>query len=328
MISYRNASLFCEQLATLLGAGVPLDQALTTLGRSAPSPGLRRITADLKRRINAGETFAGALAAHAGSLPPLMIGLLDVGERTGRLTEVARSLAAYYESQWQLVRSTTARLLPTLFYLAVCLALIVFIHYVRSGWDTASLARAGENAAFIVACAVLVYAAIKLIAPVRAAFVFVASHVPVASGIMHHYAVSRFALSMHAALGAGLDVRRAIQLSADAMANPVLGPRARRAARDIDEGLTITEALARTRVFARDTMGLIEAGELSGRIVETMEHIAESSRFRAATAARAATKILTIAVYVAVVLFIAYNVISLWSQHYGRVFDLLESGGE
>ncbi len=328
MISYRNASLFCEQLATLLGAGVPLDQALTTLGRSAPSPGLRRITADLKRRINGGETFAGALAAHAGSLPPLMIGLLDVGEHTGRLTEVARSLAAYYEGQWQLARSTTARLLPTLFYLAVCLALIVFIHYVRSGWDTATLARAGENAAFVIACAVLVVAAIKLIAPVRAAVVFVASHVPVVSGIMHHYAVSRFALSMHASLGAGLDVRRAIQLSADAMANPVLGPRARRAARDIDVGLTITEALARTRVFARETIGLIEAGELSGRIVETMEHIAESSRFRAATAARAAMKILTITVYLAVVLFIAYTVISLWAQHYGQVFHLLESGGE
>lgn len=328
MISYRDASLFCEQLATLLGAGVSLDRSLTTLGRSAPSAGLRRITADLKRRVNAGETFAGALGAHTGFLPPLMVGLLDVGERTGRLAEVARSLAAYYEGQWQLARSTTARLLPTLFYFAICVALIVFIHFVRSGWNVASLQRAGENAGFVVACAVLVFAAIKLIAPVRAAFVLVASHFPVVSRIMHHYAVSRFALSMHASLGAGLDVRRAIQLSADAMANPVLTPRARRAAQDIDKGLTITEALARTRVFARDTIGLIEAGELSGRIVETMEHIAESSRFRAATAARAAMKIFTITLYVAVVLFIAYTIISLWSQHYGQVFDLLESGGE
>lgn len=328
VISNRNASLYCEQLATLIGAGVPLDRALTTLTRSAPSRGLRRISSDVKRRINGGETFTQALTAHTRHLPQLMVSFFEVGERAGRLDEVARSLATYYQGQWELARTTTAQLVPTLFYFVMCLAVIVFIQYVRSGWNTAVLARAAEQAAFVAACLALVVLAIKALPPVRAAIVLVASALPFISGVMRQYAVARFTLSMQVALAAGLDVRRAIALSAGAMANPILAPRARRAAKSIDEGLTITQALERTGVFGRDEIGMFEAGELTGRMPETMGHVAVTSRFRATTAARAATKVFTIAVYVAVIVYIGYTVVSMYLQHYSGLFRLLEPGGE
>jgi len=328
VVSNRNASIYCEQLATLIAAGVPLDRALTTLRRNAPSRGLRHMAADLQRRIDQGETLAGAVGAHRRSLPRLMTGFFEIGERTGRLPEVARSLSKYYQDQWELARGTTAQLVPILFYFAICVGVIVIIQYVRSGWDTAVLQRAGEHAAFIIACVVLVALAIKLFQPVRAAIVLVASGLPGLSTIMREYAVSRFALSMQVSFATGLDVRRTIEFSADAMANPVLAPRVRRAARWIDEGLTITEALARAHVFDRETLSLIETGELTGRLVEIMGKIADASRFRAVTAARAGAKVLTILVYVGIILFLAYTVISLYAQHYSGLSEGIDSIGE
>lgn len=328
MISNRNASIYCDQLATLLAAGVPLDRALETLRRNAPSRGLRRMTADFARRIEQGETFAGAVAAHRCRVPRLVVGFFEIGERTGRLPEVARSLSKYYQGQWELARDTMSQLLPIFFYFAICAAAIVFIQYVRSGWNATMLQRAGEHAALAIFGVVLVAVAIKLVPPVRTAFAFVASSLPVLAGIMRHYAVSRFALSMQVSLATGLDVRRTIELSADAMANPVLTPRVRRAAEWLDEDLTIAEALGRTHVFDRETISLFETGELTGRLVETMEKVAEASRFRAVTAARAGAKVLTIVIYVGMILFVAYTIISLYMQHYSGLFELIDSSGE
>ena len=328
MISSRNISLYCEQLATLTEAGVPLNHALTTLSRSATTRGLRRISADVRTRINSGETFAGALSAHTGRLPPLLVNFLEVGERSGRLDRVARSLSKYYKGQWELSRETIMQLLPTLFYFSMCYAVIVFIQYVTSSWNTASLLHSAQSAGFVVACAVLAFLAIKVLSPVRAAIVLVASCLPFVSGIMRQHAISRFTLAMEASLAAGLDVKRAIHLSANAMANPIFAPRVRRAAKGIDQGLTITQALERTHVFGRGTVGLFEAGELSGRIVETMGHVAESSRFRATTAARAAARMFTISVYVAMILYVALKVISLYWESISGLGDIIESVGE
>ena len=70
VISNRNASLYCEQLATLIGGGVPLDRALTTLGRSAPTLGLRRISSDIRRfSISGHVTNAGANWRCSAMLP-------------------------------------------------------------------------------------------------------------------------------------------------------------------------------------------------------------------------------------------------------------------
>ena len=327
MISSRNIALYCEQLATLLESGVALTNALTTLTRSAPSRRLCRISDDLKKRINAGETFAGALAAHRGQVPALLVALLEVGENSGRLERVARSLAKYYTARWEITRDTITQLVPHVFYFFMCYVVMLFIGYVTSGWDTRVLIRIAENTVFAAVCIALVVVAIRTIPAVRKAILLVASCVPPLSGIMRQYATARFALAMSTSLTAGLEIRRAIALSADAMANPLLASRARRAIDGIKQGLTISQALRRTNVLEHTHLGLVEAGEVSGRIVETMDQIAEMSRFRATTAARATARIFVIVVYVAMLLYIALGIMGLINTVVAPISDLLGGTG-
>jgi type II secretory pathway component PulF len=328
VISSRNIALYCEQLATLLESGVALSNALMTLTRSAPSRSLRRISADLKKRINAGETFTRALAAHRGQVPALLIALLEVGENSGRLERVARSLAKYYTVRWEITRETITQLAPHVFYFFMCYVVMVFIGYVTSGWDNAVLVRIAVDTVFAVACIALVVIAIRSIAPLRSAILVVASCVPPISGIMRQYAVARFALAMSTSLTTGLEIRRAIALSADAMANPLLASSARRAIDGIKQGLTISQALGRANVFEHSHLGLVEAGEVSGRIVETMDQIAEMSRFRATTAARATARISVIVAYVAMLLYVAFGVIGLLHIVVEPMHDLIGGIGE
>jgi len=325
VISNRKAAIFCNQLATLIESGVPIERSLATLGRTAPTGGLRRIARASKRDIEGGATFAQALGAHTAHLPHLMLTLTEVGERTGQLDEALHAAAAYYDNQWNLARTTISRLVPVFFYFAICGALIVFIHFIQHGWDTTWLKTTALNIGFVLACIVLVVLATKLIPPVRAGVVRAASCLPVVAGIMRMSAISRFAFAMRACVRAGLDMPRAINLSADAMANPALAARVRRSVTRLHEGDTITEALGRTRVFGREVMAMIETGELSGRLDETMGYVAATTRFRATTAAQVALKVLTTCIYLGMLAFVAYTVVTMWVQHYSGVFKLLDS---
>jgi type II secretory pathway component PulF len=319
VLSYKNAALYCGQLATLLTAGVPLERALTTLSRSAPTRRLRRISAAVQRRITEGRTFAQALGAHAADVPRLMLSFVEVGEQSGRLDEVLATLASYYNSQWDLKRTTFSHLLPMLVYFGLCGALIVFIQFVLRGWDMAWLRRAAANIAFAAACVILIGFAVKFVPAVRAGFAVVGSLIPIVSGIMRQAAISRFALAFQATLGAGFDVRRAIALSAQASAHNLFAARIRRASKWIEGGLTITEALTRTRALDADALAMLEAGELSGRLVETLGHVAVTSRLRATTAARTGLRLFTLLIYVAMLLAVGYVVLQLGLRIYGGV---------
>jgi type II secretory pathway component PulF len=325
VVSNRNVALFCRQLATLIQSGVPIDRSLDTLGRSASTRGLRRIARDTKRRIEAGSSLAQALGAHSVHLPRLMLTIIEVGERTGRLDETFHATAAYYDNQWNLSRTVLTRLLPVLFYFAICGVLIVFIRYIYHGWDMTWLKRTALNIAFVVACIALFLFAIKVLPPVRTVVVRIIACLPIVAGIMRMSAISRFAFAMRACVQAGLDMRRGINLCANAMAHPPLAARVRRAVKHLDRGMTITESFRRTHVFDREVMAMVETGELGGRLDETMGHVAATARFRATTAAQAGVKILTTCIYVGMLLYVAYTVVMLWMRHYSSLTTILNS---
>ncbi|MBN1917995.1 MAG: type II secretion system F family protein [Verrucomicrobia bacterium] len=327
MISNRNAALWCSQFATLIGSGVPIDHALGALHKSAPTAGLRRMSANIRRRIEAGETLAQAVAAHRGRLPRLLPILIEVGEQSGRLDEALSTLAAYYDTQWDLTRTAWAHLLPTLVYFALCGVLIVFIRYIHSGWSSDWLEQTAMHIATVAGAIVFVILVIRLAAPIRAGIALIGSVLPVVSGIMRQSAIARFAMALRATLNAGIEIRRAIDLSAEAAANPVFGYRLRRARKHIDKGFTIAQALDRTRVLSADAMAMINTGEQSGRLVDSLGHVAVAARFRATTASRTGLRIFSILVYTALLLYIAYTVVTLWAPHIQGILDLADPSG-
>ena len=82
-VSVRDLSAFTRQLATMSGAGVPLYQAMNTLWDSMEESRLKVIIGKIKDKIKGGTPFSECLAEYPETFPPLMIGLIKVGEVTG-----------------------------------------------------------------------------------------------------------------------------------------------------------------------------------------------------------------------------------------------------
>ena len=85
-------------LATLLGGGIPLVNALEIGGRSMTNRYLAGELGEVTRRVREGGTFAASLLAR-GVFPDVAVKMVEVGESTGALQEMLNSLAEFYDEE-------------------------------------------------------------------------------------------------------------------------------------------------------------------------------------------------------------------------------------
>jgi type IV pilus assembly protein PilC len=91
-------SQVARTLATLLGGGIPLVNALEIAGRSMTNRFMARELEEAGRRVREGQSFGTALRAR-GVFPDVAIKMIDVGESTGALEEMLNSLADFYDEE-------------------------------------------------------------------------------------------------------------------------------------------------------------------------------------------------------------------------------------
>ncbi len=91
-------SQFARTLATLLGGGIPLVNAIDIAGRSIGNQYIASQVDTVAQRVREGSAFAAALAEH-GDFPPIAIKMTEVGESTGALADMLNSLADFYDEE-------------------------------------------------------------------------------------------------------------------------------------------------------------------------------------------------------------------------------------
>ncbi|HEY5996842.1 MAG TPA: type II secretion system F family protein, partial [Candidatus Deferrimicrobiaceae bacterium] len=91
--------LVTRQIATLVGAGVPIVSSLQSLGAQVEDPGLRAVIADITESVRAGLPFARAIEAHPGIFPEIYISMVRAGEESGQLPLAMTRLADHLELQ-------------------------------------------------------------------------------------------------------------------------------------------------------------------------------------------------------------------------------------
>src|SRR6185436_15506340 len=101
-ISTDDIAIMTRQLATLLGAGVTLVEALTALVDQVDKERLKVVLSDVKQRVNEGSGLGDALQVHEKIFGKLYINMVRAGEHSGALDAVLVRLAEFTESQARL----------------------------------------------------------------------------------------------------------------------------------------------------------------------------------------------------------------------------------
>ncbi len=101
-ITARDISVMTTQLSTLVGAHVPMAEALAALVDQTEKSKLKVILSNIKERVNEGSGLADAMAHHPRVFDDLYVQMVRAGEKSGALDQVLQRLAKYSEGQVKL----------------------------------------------------------------------------------------------------------------------------------------------------------------------------------------------------------------------------------
>lgn len=105
-----DIAMMTRQLATLVGAGIPLVEAVSALIEQVDKEPLKRVLSTVRDRLNEGSSLAKALEAHPKMFPPLYCNMVAAGEASGTLETVLERLADFMENQARLQGKVVAAL--------------------------------------------------------------------------------------------------------------------------------------------------------------------------------------------------------------------------
>ena len=124
-IKAKDLSILTRQLATLVGAGLPLVGALQALTEQTDSILLRKIVLQIKESVEEGSSLAKALSGFPKSFPTLYVNMVSSGEESGTLDTVLENLADYFEGQLELRRKISASLFYPILMFCFCTLVVI-----------------------------------------------------------------------------------------------------------------------------------------------------------------------------------------------------------
>ncbi|MGY8815104.1 MAG: type II secretion system inner membrane protein GspF [Gammaproteobacteria bacterium] len=130
-VSVASLALMTRQLATLVRAGMPLEEALRVLGDQLTQPRLQSVVAGLRSHITEGSTLSGSLAKYPSVFPEYFCTMVEAGEASGRLDDILDRLADYTEQQNHIRQKIfVAMIYPIILTLVAMTVVIALLTYV------------------------------------------------------------------------------------------------------------------------------------------------------------------------------------------------------
>ena len=295
-LSQREQAILTRQLASLLIAGLPLDETLTVLTDQSERDYVRELMASIRAEVVGGHSFANALTQHPRDFPEIYRALVAAGEHTGKLGIVLSRLADYIEQSNALrqkillaftypavvtciafcivtfllsyvvpqvvtVFSSTKQQLPFLTIVMMALS-----DFVRHWWWAALIA--------LVSLIWLVRQILSQTGP-RLAFDRWILTAPLFGKLVRGYNTVRFASTLGILTAAGVPILRALQAAADTLSNNAMRVNIDDAIVRVREGMSLSRALGNTKTFPPVLVHLIRSGEATGDVTTMLDRASD-----------------------------------------------------
>jgi general secretion pathway protein F len=296
-VSALDLALATRQLATLVGAGIPLVSSLKALAEQSENARLKSVLGQVRDRVNEGAALADAMAASGGVFPELYVGMVRAGEAGGALETVLDRLADYLESQVRLRNKVSSIVIyPAMMFVFACIVVGVLVTVVLPQ-ITELLASLNQPLPFytraiiagshftrdfwwlIVGVALAVAFAFRAAVRTergRVAWDRFKLRMPVLGRLIRMVSISRFSRTLSTLLSGGLPITRALQTAAEVTGNTVLAAAIDAARTSITEGASVAAPLRASGEFPPMVTHMIEVGEQSGELESMLAKVSDT----------------------------------------------------
>lgn len=341
----RDVLMFTQQLSSLLRSGMSLSKALDTLERRTQKKALAAVLGDLRSGIVQGESLSDSLSKHPEIFSRFFVNLIKAGEASGALDDVLLRLGKHQQQMAEVREKVVGALLYPLVIVCVGILVIVFFMLVmvpRFAMMFKEMGRTmplptriliGVSDAFIgywwvgvllIAGAVTVYRVRVRTPEGRLALDAWKLRLPVFGNIIMANAFAQFARTLATLLENGVPVLSALQIVEDTMSNRVIANELREARTRVTDGTSLSQPLAKGKIFPPLLIDMLAVGEESGEVVPALANIADTYESELSRTLKVFTTLLEPAIIIFMAIVVGAIVLSVLMA----VFDITSGIGK
>jgi type IV pilus assembly protein PilC len=293
-ITNPDLTLFCRQLATLLGAGVTILKSLDIIAKQVVSRRLYLVVIDLQKNMEAGLSFHEAMVKHPKVFSDLWVNLVESGEASGNLAVVLSRLASYLERDAEF----KGKIISALIYPAILLSAglgALFLMAVKIVPTFAEIFK-GFNITLPVITQIMLKVSDFLRFNMLAIFLTVGGTIfafknyiktkngrrvfetfkfkmPVFGEFFLALNVERFSSEMSTLLESGVPILYSLEIAERSVGNLVMADIIRNIKEDVREGKSLREPLEKSNFFDPMFVQMVSIGEEIGELPQMFKKI-------------------------------------------------------
>jgi type IV pilus assembly protein PilC len=288
--------MFTRQLATMVGSGIAILEAIDVLTEQAETKGFKLTCQVLGQELRAGNDLSSAMQGCRGVFSPLYVSMVSAGEVSGQMDVILERLADYLEASEHLRREIKSALTYPVISLVLVLAITAFLmlgvvptfrqifdsmeidlpKITRMVLGTSDWLRANWYVAFG-GTAVAAFGAWALLRTETGQLAKdrLSLKAPVFGQIVRKVALARFSRTFATLVRSGVPIMGTLDIVADTAGNRVVASAVHASKESVRNGNMLSEPLAKSPVFPPMVVRMIAIGERSGALENLLEKIAE-----------------------------------------------------
>src|SRR5207253_4976102 len=338
-ISRADIILFTRQLATFVGAGVPMTRALGTMAQEA-SPLFKRVILSVLDDLERGQNLSEALLKHPKVFPTLYIDLIRVAELTGNLEATLTELAGYLRRDLNTARRVQAAMIYPAVILVVATGVVIILvffalpAFVRifaefrvelplSTRILIGIVNFTRQWALIIATVIITIAGAMVLALRTSRGIYAKDQLsikaPILGPIVLSAVLNHFARTLAMVLKAGVPLGQTFEAVIASTGNRVFQKGLATVKEQMTSGEGFAGPLIRTRLFPPMLTQMVRVGEETGTLDTYLEQAAEFYEEALEYRIRAMTSLIEPVMTVAVGVIVGFIAVSLISAMYGLV---------
>ena len=332
-VGHKHLTAFTRQLATLIGAGLPLRRSLEILEEQTESTNLKTALEQIVEDIESGSTFSEGLGKHPSVFNKLYVNMVRAGEVSGALEQVLERLAIFAEKRAALrSKIRSAMIYPVIVVLlATVIVAIILIFVVPKFQDiygglggklpgmTLLLVAASDIIMHraplvfgVIAVIIILYWRINKTKMGKTFFDKVKLKLPVFGKLLQKAAIASFSRTFGTLLDTGVPILQSLIIVKDTASNEVVAKAMVDVHASIREGETISEPMRNHAVFPPLVVHMIAVGEETGAIDSMLMKVAEAYEREVEDAVDALTALIEPLLIVFLGIIIGFIVVALY----------------
>ncbi len=287
-----ESALFTRQLASLLEAGLPLEQSLSALLEQSERVYIRDLIASIRSEVMAGSAMSDALKQHPNDFADIYCALVASGEQIGHLSRVLSRLADYIERRNALVQKVKLAFTYPAIVTVVAFSIVIFLLTYVVPQIVSVFANTKQKLPLLTVMMLAISDFVRqygwLVAlAVIAAFmswrhalktpeIKMRWHTwlltaPLYGKFERSLNTARFASTLAITTGSGVPILRALQTSRETLSNVAMRAQVEEATASVREGVGLARALSAHKHFPPMLIHMIRAGEVTGELPAMLE---------------------------------------------------------